>query len=322
MQDKKIKVLYIGGSGRSGTTLLLRLLGQLNGFVAVGELWHIWFMGFTQNHLCGCGQPFKHCPFWTEVVTEAFGGFDQINVEEIRALRRSVQSDSHLPRLALPFLRDAAYQKRLESYLHILTRLYVSIQRVSRCRVIVDSSKGPRYALNLNEVPQVELYLAHLVRDSRAVAYSWRRKKFRPEIHWTTEYMARQSEIFSAMEWNITNSMLRWLPSQGIRYSPIRYEDFVVQPRKIIAQISDFLEENVGEPDFFEGDQSVSLGMSHTAMGNPNRFQQGTIKIKPDDTWHTQMPRFYQLLVTTLTWPLLREFGYFDTTLTRGPAAL
>ena len=34
----RTKVLFIGGYGRSGSTLLDRLLGQIDGFVSVGEV--------------------------------------------------------------------------------------------------------------------------------------------------------------------------------------------------------------------------------------------------------------------------------------------
>ena len=35
-------VLYIGGWGRSGSTLLSHLLGGLDGMVSVGELRYVW----------------------------------------------------------------------------------------------------------------------------------------------------------------------------------------------------------------------------------------------------------------------------------------
>ena len=37
-----VPVLYIGGWGRSGSTLLAHLLGGLDRMVAVGELRYVW----------------------------------------------------------------------------------------------------------------------------------------------------------------------------------------------------------------------------------------------------------------------------------------
>src|SRR4051794_38468775 len=60
-------IVYIGGTGRSGSTLLARLLSGVPGVVAVGELRYVLDRGMTQDHLCGCGRPFRACPFWHDV---------------------------------------------------------------------------------------------------------------------------------------------------------------------------------------------------------------------------------------------------------------
>src|SRR5262245_27937716 len=116
MSEQKVKVLYIGGYSRSGSTILLRLLGQMDNFAAVGELWDIWRRSFTENQLCGCGQPFRECEFWRAVVQQAFGGFEHVDPQAMQALRHSVQSNHHLPFLALPFLQPPAYRERLSRY--------------------------------------------------------------------------------------------------------------------------------------------------------------------------------------------------------------
>ena len=84
MSAETIKVLYIGGYGRSGSTLLDRLLGQMQGFHSVGEMWNIWQKCFIENQLCGCGKPFQECDFWSAVVEEGFGGFQQVDLEKIK----------------------------------------------------------------------------------------------------------------------------------------------------------------------------------------------------------------------------------------------
>ncbi len=65
--DQKIKVIYIMGWGRSGSTILSSILGQMDGFLQVGEIRTIWSDGFDQNRICGCGKPFLECDFWTRV---------------------------------------------------------------------------------------------------------------------------------------------------------------------------------------------------------------------------------------------------------------
>ncbi|MCZ3387336.1 MAG: sulfotransferase, partial [Actinomycetia bacterium] len=74
-------IVYIGGQGRSGTTLLERALGELPGVVSLGETVHLWDRGLRDDELCGCTEPFGSCPFWRSVGDEAFGGWDRIDPE-------------------------------------------------------------------------------------------------------------------------------------------------------------------------------------------------------------------------------------------------
>ena len=61
------RVLYLGGIGRSGSTLLERMLGQIPGTCSLGEVVHLWARGIRDNERCGCGDTFHACPFWTSV---------------------------------------------------------------------------------------------------------------------------------------------------------------------------------------------------------------------------------------------------------------
>jgi len=63
------------------------VLGEVDGFFHVGEMQFVWQYGVARNHLCGCGQSFRDCPFWTEVFEHAFGGIEQVNGEEVFDLR-------------------------------------------------------------------------------------------------------------------------------------------------------------------------------------------------------------------------------------------
>ncbi len=315
MSEEKIKVLYIGGYSRSGSTLLLRFLGQLENFVAVGELWDIWRRSFTENQLCGCGQPFRQCPFWQAVVVEAFGGFEQVDAPAMQALRQAVQSNRHLPFLALPFLQPPAYRERLKAYAEILGKLYQGIHRVSGGKIIVDSSKVPPYAFLLKQVANIDLHVVHLVRDSRATAYSWQRKKVRPEIHWKTAYMDQYSPVRSALEWDVMNGLFHCLDSRSANFTRIRYEDLVQAPQPVMLRLLAGLGQALPDIDFLNGDHVARLDVDHTVSGNPNRFERGPITIRPDVEWQTKMPRSQKRLVTALTWPLLLSYGYLSQTL-------
>lgn len=311
-QDK-IKILYIGGSGRSGSTLLLRMLGQLDGFLSVGELWHVWQEGFIDNRLCSCGNKFNQCEFWTAVVDEAFGGFQNVNLDEIKAIDGSVKNNFNLPQLTFPFLRTLKFQKTLDMYLCTLTMLYRAIQKVSGCRVIVDSSKGPRYAYALNQIPDIDLHIVHLIRDSRAVAYSWQKVKRKPEVYWKTDYLERPDPISTALNWDIVNILFQVFKNRDVDYFRVHYEDMIRQPDDWFSQIVEHLgEDGSGIRDILKGN-SVHLRIDHTASGNPNRFQHGPIKLRPDMEWEQKMAKIQKFIVTALTFPLLQRYGYLSS---------
>ena len=100
MPAGRVRVLYVGGLGRSGSTLMERLVGQLPGVCAVGELVHLWERGVVADERCGCGEPFGRCPFWLQVGKAAFGGWDEVDVSRVAALRARVDRNRFIPALA------------------------------------------------------------------------------------------------------------------------------------------------------------------------------------------------------------------------------
>src|SRR5438067_145989 len=126
MSADMVKVVYIAGCGRSGSTLLDRILGEAPGFVPGGELRNVWSWGVTPTARCGCGVGFQECSFWRAVYDEAYGGFDQLHNPELfphgwPALRRSIAA-----KLVLPW-KTRDFQRLLEAHTASLERLYRAI---------------------------------------------------------------------------------------------------------------------------------------------------------------------------------------------------
>ena len=66
------KVLYIAGWGRSGSTILDNVLGQVDGFFSAGELMFLWRRGLIEGRLCGCGRPLRDCDVWMHILDRAY----------------------------------------------------------------------------------------------------------------------------------------------------------------------------------------------------------------------------------------------------------
>ncbi len=307
MSEDRVKVLYIVGLGRSGSTILSNSLGQIGGYFSAGELNFIWKHNVIENRLCGCGKPFRECPVWTRVMDEAFGGMDGVDAREMMRLQASGTRTRHIP-LMLTERGRRRLAERLEKLLINYRRLYEAIGAVTDSRVIVDSSKEPAHGYAMSLVPDVDFYVLHLIRDPRAAAYSWLKKKPQPDSE-EIEHMVRFSPAKSSALWDSWNAsaeaLWRRTPEKYLR---LRYEDFVADPRASLRRILGLVGVTAELP--LAGEREVRLGVSHTVSGNPNRFDTGAVELRPDYEWISNMSPRDRTLVTALTLPLLPHYGY------------
>jgi hypothetical protein len=299
-----VKVVFIGSWSRSGSTLLDLMLGQMDGFFSAGELRLLWQRGAAENQLCGCARPFAECDVWRRVTEQAFGSLDGEALASIRRLQRAVDRPARVPALLLG--RGAAAR---QEYSAALARLYRALREVTGSRWVVDSSKAASHGLLLQAVPEVELHVVHLVRDSRAVAHSWQRRKRMPEVHWKEAYMPVFAPRKSALFWSLENLALELLRLRARSFTALRYEDLVREPRAALARVLERLGERGVSPGFLAGGR-LELGENHTVAGNPLRLRRGEIEVKLDAEWRSKMPRAQAAEVTALTWPLLARYGY------------
>jgi Sulfotransferase family len=308
--ERRAKVLYIGGLGRSGSTLLDCMLGQLPGFFSGGEIRDLWQRGLRENRLCGCGTPFRSCPFWTKVAEQAFGGWEGVDLDRVQRLARRVDRHSRWPLTVVPWL-SPAFGRDLREYLGVLARLYKAIHEVGGTQVIVDSSKAPSSAFLLRRVAGLDLRAVHLTRDSRGVAYSWTKKILRPDVPGKAVYMHRYPPLRIGMRWVTRNLLMETLGRLGVRSLQVRYEAVVEHPRDQLLAIARLLDEPVDESALdFVSNGTVVLGPNHTVMGNPVRLQRGAQALRLDEAWRSALPAGQTRLVTLLTRPMLTRYGY------------
>lgn len=305
LDERKVKVLYIAGNGRSGSTILDIILGQLDRFFAVGELRRVWDRGLIENRTCGCDVPFRNCHTWNAIFSEAYGGLDKIDPGRMANYRERFTQTKHLVRMLL-HQHQKSLNKDLRAFIGSLEKLYCAIQRVTNCSVIVDSSKWPMYGHLIDWIPSVQLYVVHLVRDPRAVAFSWKRKKeIEPNIN-----IMRQSALRSTAYWLAWNPAITyfWDHAQA-KYLLLPYERFICSPRNTITEIVNFVEEDKPELQFI-GQNTVDLHRTHAVAGNIARLTRGPVALKLDNEWETEMSGVSKHLVSILTRPLLKKYGY------------
>ncbi len=308
------KLIYIAGDGRSGGTLVGQMLNSLDDFVYVGELRNIWVESIEQNDPCGCGERFRDCEFWRKVIEQAFGAFERIDYAAMMKSYSSVAKERYSPlllffnRAPLEFLGS----RRPHAYEHAMSRIRRAIWQVSGKSVIVDSSREPSQALLLTRFSDVELKVLHLVRDSRAVAFSYSRSKLQFAHGSARRYLPRRGAIRSAMVWawrNLWSSGIARLQDHGVKYTRLRYEDLVRAPAESVAAALADLGMDKQDLSFIDG-TTVRIGSNHAISANPVKFNSGTITLRLDDEWRSAMAKRDRQVVTLLTLPLMRRYGY------------
>ena len=296
--------------GRSGSTLLERLAGQLPDVCNLGEVVYLFERGAQLNERCGCGETFYECPFWTKVGHVAFGGWDGIDLDRVEFLRGAVEDVKFAPRMLLPRSGRRFDALRAE-YTEYIRRVYEAALQVSGASTIVDSSKRTGLAYALSHEPGIGLRLLHLVRDPRGVTFSWMKRVRRPEITDRVVYMPQYNAAYASALWSGHNLLLAALRWRRVATSTVTYEQFIADPRGTLAQISRF----IGHPDpdlgFVSDDGStVWLEPTHSVAGNPMRFQAGELHLRRDEQWREQMPKSRQLMVSAISLPVSMAFGY------------
>ena len=306
-------VVYITGSGRSGSTLLERALGSAPGLVNVGELFDLFRRDMVHTERCGCGEPFATCPFWTGVAEHSFGDWSSERSAAVQQLRDHLAKQRQMPRLlAMPMAGDA-FRAEVARYGEIYATLYKGIATQAGVSHIVDASKWPAQALVLSRAG-IDVRLIHLVRDVRGVAYSLSKQGVRrPQALDGTgeQIMQNKRPAAAAAKWAQRQIDVEVMRGCGLPIMRVRYDDFVRNPRHITEQVMNWLGLPYQPADLDHlGEGHMALGPSHGIAGNPSRANNGEIKLRPDEAWRDKMsPRDY-LLVTTIGFPFILRYGW------------
>ncbi|RAY11395.1 sulfotransferase [Actinomadura craniellae] len=294
-------VLHVTGAGRSGSTLLGGLLGQIDGFFNVGEAGYLWERGLAAGGDCGCGAPVRHCPVWRDVLARAYGGPDAPETEALRRLHartsrgRAVQALSITGRLPGERAAVAAAAP--------LGRLYPAVAEVTGARVIIDTTKPATYGRLLSRLPGLDLRYVHLVRDPRAVAWSWLRVKE------SRETMVTRPPVTSALLWRAGNlAAARLWSGDADRYLLVRYEDLIAEPEPWLRRIAGLA--GAASAALPVTGRVGTLAPTHTVAGNTDRHRSGRIELRLDDEWRRAMPAAQRRLVAAATSPVRQRYGY------------
>ena len=295
-----LKVLYILGRGRGGSTILGNVLGELDGFFSAGEVRTLWDPVVVSGGLCACGRPAADCDVWSRVIE----GLDPL---EPARLQREVVREGNLLKLSRPRAKDRF--PALASFARVMADVYRRVADVTGARVIVDSSKRPSYGAFLRSVPGISPRYVHLVRDPRASAHSWKQRRHGSATPGAE--VRRRGALDSTLRWDLLNleaEILRTSASAAT-FTLLRYEDFVAAPRATVESLARFVDEEVELTPFEDADK-VHMGPHHAIAGNPSRERTGLVRIHDPRDWVRDQSRADRWIATAVAAPLLRRYRY------------
>lgn len=303
-----IRIGFIGGYGRSGSTLLSQILGTAQDVFPVGELSSLFSSLATGNPGCSCGSSVRECPFWTGVLREAFGSVPPVG-EATRMARTQLVVESWKKGMREPLKPvPSAYQA-------IQQELFTALSRDPKVRgsLILDSSKTAYNTAarpsSLSRVTGLELRLVHLVRDPRGVWWSLARRGLNRDLE-----RGLGSRRFSLptlrtiLGWSQANRAAERFALPGSQSIRLRYEDLCSDPETNLAVLSRFLEITPRRfEDIFR--DGASLPEMHQIGGNRRRFDLRA-GLRPDTAWEGNLPPGPKLAISLTLRRMMERYGY------------
>jgi hypothetical protein len=313
------RVVYIAGAGHSGSTVLDTILGNAPGVESVGELIMLPGSAWVGSEDCSCGVRGDLCPFWVAVrgrfEAAGHGVADYIKHSELVQRRRRIGLPFFGRKQPTPWSPDVKPaqgfdRKVFAPWAEATTSLLGAILAESGADVLVDSSKSPERALALSRLAGVDLFLLHLVRDGRGMAWSLKKKAARSVAEGLAPKNHYRSVRRTAVAWSLVNQMVlrvaENLPPE--RRMILRYEDYTADLEGSLKPLVDFM--GAGVLDVARrAAAGEKLELGHTIAGNRLRLG-GPIRLKPDNEWRVNLAAPDRRRVEQLSKRLLKRFGY------------
>lgn len=265
-------LVYIVGSGRSGSTVIERVLHSAPRVVGVGEMHALWRLPLA-DLLCACGSRVPNCHFWREALEMSRIGPGEI--ARLAQLEREVVRNRYLLKLGFDLERIRG-DDRLSEFGELQMRLLQAVREAGQGDVVLDSSKaGPRAWVL---AAMAEPLILHVYRGAQEVLASWRRPKFEPA---TGSAMKKPSLQTAAMDWIKAEQAARGL-SRVADVSRVDYTAFATDPKAALSTALNQRKPGLVDQIDWVGARAVRPATQyHSVLGNPDRFDASLIEIAP-----------------------------------------
>lgn len=244
---QKVKVIYIAGSGRTGSTLLSALIAQHPSCFNIGQSRDV-SIALRESSQCTCGKNITKCEYWSLVLEMIESASTKINISrEPKLFKKLCNSISTFRGRNKPGSLKEIISLHT-SYIDYLGCKYTACSEIANDAVLVDSSKSPELVVALSQIPEIELKVINLVRYPGAVAVSWHKRN----NDW-------QHTMKMCKAWKKRQEQLRdFTRFADIPVKRILYEDFVSNPKTVLSEIQKWAG-LIPNPDIFTGKNTVNM---------------------------------------------------------------
>jgi hypothetical protein len=301
-------ILYVIGAGRSGSTILDIALGNHPIIESLGEFAKFPQNGWLNGEYCACGLPGNRCDFWRQVHDNWLAITAGSSIEKYIQYQGHYEHYFSWVRLILDAQRE---NQRLHEYVYQTQAFFESARNVSGCQVLVDSSKSPMRAYALSMLAGIDLYLIHLVRDVRGVAWSLRKPYAIDLSVGIQKEIKSRPPLRTGLFWTFVNLQSEWIcsemsPGRSLR---VRYEDLVCNPSGTLSNIGDWMNLDLSTV-IDKITQQIPLESHHAIAGNRLRMNPDII-LQADQAWMTKMSQLDQLTSLIFSTWLMKRYGYW-----------
>lgn len=283
MQQSPIPLIYIGGYGRSGSSVLDRLVAERVGGLSGGELCNL-FAWADDDQPCSCGALVTACSLWGPVLSAV-----------------SLETGSSFGELRA--MNDAAefHDRDLVTWRAVWELVFRQLAAAG-VRVIIDSSKSARgrHRLDhLNELGAVDVRLfVHLYRRLPAVMHSRRRGNNVRMERGEPSGSPAVASLRAAVGWWRANRAARRFATGPVPYFPLDYDRLVIDPDEACVAIA---KQSLGHTDTVP-----AAALSHTIAGNRLLRQNWDGSVRADESWRTELPTVLRSLASGVEWSAAR----------------
>ncbi len=228
-----VKVIYVMGSGHSGSTILGVALGNCRGMFFAGEL---------DEYIARAGTPvlggLERTRLWAAVRERA--------PEAAALYGASVHGLLERSSAALRVHRFAQARALRTRYRAAAASVFAAIAEVAGARWVIDTSHFPLRARELQRTPGVELHLIFLVREALPVVASTTRLLSQHDVA-RRQLMTLEVNADLWLTHALALAVFRSQPPE--RRMLVRYEDLAAAPEAVLSQILEHFGAEVELPE-------------------------------------------------------------------------